>query len=108
MTDNLKIPSRDNRTICVSFCQDQYETIIEDARSFRKHLDQQITLYPELFPKEVVEQGYQMKDIRSSKKLGVKIRRIQSGTTAYSVQPSFVFVRMSALTEEVEKGLFFS
>ena len=107
MTDNCKTPSRNHRTICVSFCQDEYGSLIENVPGFRSHLDQQIEQFPELFPQEVVREGYQMKDIRVSKKLGVKIRRIQSGRNSYGIQPSFVFPRMSAVTKEVEKGLFF-
>ncbi len=101
-----KSSSRHNRTICVPFSQDEYLTIVKDAKAFRAVLDPMITCYPELFPAEITT-GYQMKELKHSKKLSLPIRRIKVAGISYTVRPSFVMPYMTGLVTDVEKGLFF-
>jgi hypothetical protein len=69
--------------------------------------------YPELFP-AAMEQGYNLHDTRSSKKMPeVKLRRIKLKTPdekgkdiVVTIAPSAVMPYMSGYTDEVEKPLF--
>jgi len=71
----------------------------------RKCIDQNIVLFPELFPPEI-SKGYQMKDIYYPKKQSVPIRRIEIAGIAYTIRPSFLLPYMTGKTDEVEKALF--
>ncbi len=64
-----------NRTICIRFCQENYEAVVDDPVLFRRHVDQNFKQYPELFP-ENMGMGYQLKDQRETVKLKETIRRI--------------------------------
>ena len=78
------------RTICLPFCDKEYGKIIDDAEQFRHSLDCIYEKMPELFPSNFL-QGYQLKDSRMSKKLNIKIRRIElRDNISYSIRPSFV------------------
>ena len=94
-------------TICLPFDQQGYEQAIADPAAFRAALDRLFLEHPELFP-EAFAQGYLLKDSRVSKKLGLRIRRIECKATgeAFSVRPSFVLPYMPALAEDVSKPLF--
>ena len=96
---------RRNRTICMHVCQAQYYMMIQNATQFRIVVDMAITEYPELFPAEITF-GYQMKEIRFSKKLKLKIRRIVIAGVNYTIRPSFVMPYMTGFVEDVEKPLF--
>jgi hypothetical protein len=87
--------------------KDRYEQLIEDPKSFRAWLDQAFRDAPEVFPAGF-EQGYTLKDARTSGKRGLRLRRIQckSSGTAFTVRPSFVLPYMSGWTDEVDKPLF--
>jgi len=94
------------RTICLPIDQDQYQKIIHQSDSFRDWIDTQYRESPELFP-DSFDQGYGMKDQRTSKTLGIKIRRIilRNGV-AFSVRPSFVMPGMTAKVDDVQHALF--
>lgn len=96
---------RQNRIICISFNQNNYNAIVGDARRFRSYLDSQIENHPELFPYDIAS-GYRLKDIRPSAKLGIPIRRINVSGTIYTVRPSFVMPYLTDTTDVVEKALF--
>ena len=96
---------RCNRVICVPFCSDDYNKIVDDPAKFREYLDAGIEQFPELFPAEI-KTGYQMKDDRESKKLLIPIRRIKVSGTSYTVRPSFVMPYMTGLVKDVEKAMF--
>jgi len=85
---------------------EKYEQVIDNPFEFRKYLDTIINLYPELFPVTISE-GYQLKDSRYSKKLGLRIRRIETRDgQSWSIRPSFVTPYLSGYVSEVEKPLF--
>ncbi len=96
-----------NKTICIPCTTEKYEQIIDNPAEFRNYLDNVINLHPELFPVTISE-GYQLKDSRLSKKLGLRIRRIETrDDQSWSVRPSFVTPYLSGYVSEVEKPLFF-
>ena len=96
---------KDNRSICLSFSEEDYSKIVRDTSLFRKELDWSFEETPELFP-EGFAQGYQLKDIRESKKQELPIRRIllRNGES-YSIRPSFVMPYMTGRTDDVEPAL---
>jgi hypothetical protein len=94
-----------NRTICLPISQEKYDTIVSDAESFRKYIDTRLALSIELFPTEI-KNGYRMKDFYFSKKLSIWIRRIEIADVAYTIRPSFAMPYMTAIVDDVEKGLF--
>lgn len=61
--------------------------------------------HPELFPAEI-SFGYKMKEIRFSKKLNLKTRRISIAGVSYTIRPSFVMPYMTGFVKDVEKPLF--
>lgn len=101
----LNTAPRKNRTICIHFCQERYDGIVQDPVEFRQHLIQMNQLHPELFPDQICS-GFEMKDIRQSTKLSITIRRITIASISYSIRPSFVMPYMTAKIENVEKALF--
>ncbi len=106
-TVSENVINRKSRTVCLPIEKEEYISIVEDSVPFRNYLKEMIEKHKELFP-EGIEEGYLMKDIRSSKKLGLKIRRIKLKAVkmSVSIRPSFVFPYMSAMTEDVEAALF--
>src|SRR5262249_16209451 len=60
-----------------------------------------------LFPQDF-SSGYTLQDHRTSKKLGLRLRRIRCKATgaAFTVRPSFALPYMAGLTDQVEKPLF--
>ena len=103
---DVESATRNNRSICLPFSQDVYNANINDPVGFRKCIDEQIELFPELFPSEITT-GYQMKDIYHSKKQSVPIRRIEIADVAYTIRPSFIMPYMTGFVSEIEKALFF-
>jgi len=97
--------SRQNRTICVPFCSQDYNKIVCNSVKFREALDARIEQFPELFPAEIGT-GYEMKDNRESKKLSIPIRRIKVSKVSYTVRPSCVMPYMTGLVKDVEKAMF--
>ena len=102
---NLKSKCGDDKSICLPFRPEGYLEIVHNAVLFRKYVDDRIEIFPELFPAEIAN-GYQMKDIRTSIKLLIPIRRIQVGNAAYTIRPSFVMPYMTGFADETEKALF--
>jgi len=82
-------------TICLPICKDDYLRIIGSPAHFRLWVDQAFRNSPELFP-EAFARGYTLKDFRTSKRLGIRTRRIRLKATkqAFSVRPSFAFPSM--------------
>lgn len=95
----------ENRKICLPATADEYDRIVCDPKKFRQYLDNMISKFPELFPHDI-QNGYTMKDIYTSKKLGLKIRRISVGKVSYTIRPSFVMPHMTGTVDDVEKALF--
>ena len=97
--------TRQCRIICVPFLRGSYSSFIKNAALFRENLDENINRFPELFPEEI-EQGYRMKDLYWSKRLGLWIRRIEVQGISYTIRPSFVTPYLTGWVDDVEKALF--
>ncbi len=96
---------RNNRTIVIPIEQDDYSAVVENPAEFRRALDGFIESSPELFPSNILS-GYTMKDTYNSKKLSVKIRRIEISGVSYTVRPCFVMPYMAGKADDVEKAIF--
>jgi hypothetical protein len=98
---------RGHATICLPVEEEEYGATVENPKDFRQWLDGCFAEMPELFPEGFAE-GYRMKDDRTSRKQGVRLRRIVLGDgRSYSIRPSFLMPSMTARTEDVEGPLFF-
>jgi len=98
--------TRRDRTICLPVGEEEYGRMVRDAGEFRRFLDGCYRQMPELFPAGF-EQGYTIKDLRISVKMGVLLRRIAlRDGSAYTVRPSFLMPYMTARTEDVKTPLF--
>jgi hypothetical protein len=107
MTENAGERPRGSSTICLPIRQEEYRAVVDDAQAFRAALDQAFQDAPELFP-EAFARGYTLKDSSTSKKTGLRLRRIECKATgeAFTVRPSFVLPYMTGLTDDVERPLF--
>jgi len=94
-------------TICLPISKESYRGIVDSHRHFRDWLNQSFRDYPELFP-PAFAQGYTLKDSRTSKKLGLRLRRIECNATgdAFTVRPSCALPYMTAWADDVEDALF--
>jgi hypothetical protein len=102
--------ARGSKTICLPFDPQSYRELVHNEVEFRRHVDAHYGRYPELFP-AAMDQGYGLHDIRpASKKLGVRLRRIELKATGevYSLCPSFVMPYMTGFTKDVKDALFLS
>lgn len=102
-----------NKRITLPITMEQYQEIVSDHHAYREWVDETITQYPELFPKEVVD-GYRLHDERASEKMeGMRLRRIclktcdsEGKKQVFTLAPSGVMPYFVGYTDEVEKGLF--
>jgi hypothetical protein len=94
-------------TICLPFDRHEYERLVDGPQAFRAELDRLHSQMPELFP-EAFAHGYLLKDSRLSKKLGLRIRRVECKATgeAFSVRPAFALAYMAGLAADAEGPLF--
>ena len=98
---------RGSKTICIP-CQPEYYAELEkDPKRFRRYVDQVYAQHAELFP-TAMSAGYRCHDIRTSVKLGLRVRRIKLVATdqVYSVCPSSVMPYMVGYTGDVAHALF--
>lgn len=94
-------------TLCLPIGKDDYQDLIDDPRRFRAWLEQAFRAWPELFPKAFAG-GYRLKDLRTSRRTGLRLRRIRLKATgeSFSVRPSFLLPYMAGLTDDVQGPLF--
>ncbi len=100
-------PPRGSSEIVVFFQRETYPEIVRDRTEFKKYLNRQYDMHPELFP-EAMKHGYQLDGFTEpSEKLGVIQRRILIKETknVFTIKPSFVMPYMTGYTATVEKGL---
>jgi|APDOM4702015191_1054821.scaffolds.fasta_scaffold36391_1 hypothetical protein len=104
----MAISSRGQKTICIPVASEiAYGEVLEDLDRFRGYLDQLVQLHPELFPPQM-QQGYRFYGLIYSKKLQLKLRRIQMLTSGevYQLRPDFLMPYMIGKTDELEKALY--
>jgi hypothetical protein len=112
-TKTISNVARAQKRITLPIELEEYREIVEDCVAYRKWVDEMIVVYPELFPKSIVE-GYTLHDERSSQKMeGVSLRRICLKTEdengkeqVFTIAPSGVMPYFVGLTDEIEKALF--
>jgi len=99
--------SRGCSTICLPFDQQLYREVVGDPARFRQALDRFFRDLPELFPTAFAA-GYRLKDIRTSAKLGLRLRRIRCTATGetFTVRPCFALPYMVGYADAVEPPLF--
>ncbi len=99
---------RGDKTICIPVeTEAQYESLMENADACRSHLLQLWRRHPELLPAHF-EQGFRFHSFVYSRKLKLRMRRIELHATkeVYQLRPDFVMPYMVGRTEQVEKGLY--
>lgn len=96
-----------DKTICLPFPDDEYDSLIEDAAAYRAYINEQIAQHPELFPPEIIK-GYWLHGAIISEKQGLKQRRIllKANRQAYQIRPDKMMPYMIGDAEFVEKGLY--
>jgi hypothetical protein len=83
-----------------------YRELVDDPRRFRDWLDAAHRASPELFPRAFAD-GYRLKDVRTSVKLGVRLRRVRCKSgDSFSIRPSFVLPYMVGYADEAGGPLF--
>ncbi len=77
-------------TLCLPVGKDEYLDLIGEPGRFRAWLDRSFRSWPELFP-QAFSGGYRLKDLRTSARAGVLLRRVRLKATgeSFSVRPSF-------------------
>jgi hypothetical protein len=107
MTVSVGERPRGSSTICLPFRQEDYLLLIDDPAAFRAAVDQAFADMPELFPR-AFDQGYTLKDSYTSKKTGLRLRRLTCTATgaAFLIRPSFVLPYLTARTNEVDNALY--
>lgn len=98
--------ARSSRTICLPWGEEEYAKIVGDPSAFRSALDRCHRQMPELFP-DGFAAGYELKDVRVSKKMQISIRRIglRNGQS-FSIRPSWAMPYLSGRTDGVSPALF--
>lgn len=112
-TKTISNVARAQKRITLPIELEQYREIVDDYVAYRKWVDEMIIVYPELFPKNIVD-GYTLHDERSSTKLEeVSLRRIclkrkgeDGKEQVFTIAPSGVMPYFVGLTDEIEKALF--
>jgi hypothetical protein len=94
-------------TICLPFDQATYPGLVADPGAFRQALGRLFRAMPELFP-DGFEGGYRLKESRTSRKLGLRLRRVRLKATGetFTVRPSFALPYMAGLTGDASGPLF--
>ena len=94
-------------TICLPFDQPTYPALVADPAAFRAALDRLCRTMPELFP-EGFAGGYRLKESRTSRKLGLRVRRVRLKATgeSFTVRPSFALPYMAGGAADASGPLF--
>lgn len=93
------------KTICLDFTnQENYEKGLKSRKLFGKFLERDIKEHPELFPEGINNNWCFFGLTRTSKKTGIKMRKIQIGKEVYQIRPSFVMPYQIGFTEPVSQG----
>jgi len=97
-----------NKSICLPVLSEAtYKTLISEPTRFRNYINLWLAKSPEIFPVEMAT-GFWFHDIVTSRKLDLRMRRIQLLKTGevYHLRPEFAMPYMVGRTDDVEKGLY--
>jgi hypothetical protein len=94
-------------TVCLPFDQHRYPDLAADPAAFRAALDRLFLAMPELFP-EGFAKGYRLKESRTSRKLGLRVRRVRLKATgeSFTVRPAFALPYMAGWAPDASGPLF--
>ena len=94
-------------TVCLPFDQAGYSEVVSDPSAFRQALGRFFLAMPELFP-EGFAQGYRLKEARTSRKLGLTLRRVRLKATGetFTIRPAFALPYMAGWAEDASGPLF--
>jgi len=85
-----------NKSICLPVVSETaYEKLISDPSTFRRYLQLWIAKFPEIFPQEITD-GFRFHDFIMSRKLNLRMRRIELVATGqvYQLRPEFAMPYM--------------
>lgn len=101
----MALKDKQNRTIVLSITEVEYDSFMEDNKVAHKMIREAYAKYPELFPPEM-RWGYQLNGkTRKSKKMDLRMRRIEIQGITYRLRPSFVLPYMRATVDQVRAPL---
>ena len=94
-------------TISLPFDQTTYPELVADPAAFRAALGRFFHAMPELFP-DGFAGGYRLKESRTSRKLGLLVRRVRLKATgeSFTVRPSFALPYMAGWADDASGPLF--
>lgn len=99
--------SKINKTIVLNISEKKYPDFIKSPKLAHQIIISALNSSPELFPDNTLELGYTLKGLdRVSKKMNIRLRRIQIGGTIFRIRPGFLLPYMTGKTEEVKGPLF--
>lgn len=106
-TTRRRLLARRCSTLCLPVGKDEYNDLVADPARFRGWLDQCFRSCPELFP-QAFQDGYRLKDGRTSTRTGQRRRRIRlkAAGASYSVRPSFLLPYLAGTTDDARGPLF--
>ena len=106
--DEREPSHRRGKSICLP-CESeaQYRQCVDEAKRFRRFIEQRWQQYPELFPTEF-SQGFKLHDSYRSVKQDLCLRRIKLKATGavFLVRPWTVLPYLSAKTADIENALY--
>src|SRR5215213_5822821 len=99
--------ARSGATLCLPLGKHDYAPLVADPNRSRAWIDQGSRSRPELFPKDF-KGGYRLKDSRTSRRTGLRLRRVRLKATgeSFSVRPSFLLPYLAGTTDDVQGPLF--
>lgn len=101
-----KDKQRKHRTIVLPLTWCEYQHFVGDLAYAHQKVTQAYAAHPELFPASMKD-GYIFNGTtRPSKKLHLKMRKLQIGHTQYQIRPSFALSYMRGTVDEVDQGVF--
>jgi hypothetical protein len=105
-TKPMALKDKQNRTIVLSITEVEYDSFMADNKVAHKMIREAYAKYPELFPPEM-SWGYKLNGkTRKSKKMDLRMRRIEIQGITYRLRPSFVLPYMRATVDQVRAPLF--
>jgi hypothetical protein len=102
--ENLEKTPKGIRIIRLPITELLYSETIESAYLFRHWIDGLDEKYKLLFDRDL-SQGYQLHDIRYSRKMSLSYRRISIGKEIYTIHPSFVMPYWSGKVVDCRDGI---
>lgn len=102
----MALEDKQNRTISLLISKEEYPSFMKDKHIAHQIIRRAYTQHPELFPLGM-QQGYKLNGkTRRSKKLDLRLRRIEVRGVTYRLRPCFVLPYMRATTDQVKHALF--